>query len=193
MIQQTYTTFRAILAIGLIGIICGGTFSCSSPADAGKIEGEAPFFDLQAYFQSEIERLNAAAPLLEKQVAYNKKTETLSSSENDFAKELKLFEDSDINRPAWTDKYQIDSLLSGNQLEQLTYSALDSSLRIRSIQIDYREGELAQVKIYKKQESFVGRSRQQLTYAPQEGYRIQSFQKTILMPARELAIEADFR
>ncbi len=186
-------SLRFFSRLGVVGIICCFLVSCGSSLEEKTSEFEKPFFDFPAYFQSEIERLNDSSPKFKKEVTFNDVMEPQDFKQVDFSEELKLFAAIDINRRALMDKYHSDSILVNDQMNRLTYTALDSSLNIRSIIIDYEEGEIAQVDIYKKQKNFVGFSRQHLRYKPHEGYTINSAQKIILSDLKTLKIETSFR
>lgn len=169
-------------------LLCG----CSSPGERTVGPGEKKFFDVEAYFHSEIERLNKSDLHLKKEVTLNGAMETKAVEKVDFAAELKLFLETDINQVALLDKYRSDSIVAANGLEQLTHIALDSSLRVRKIMIHYDRGEVDRLDVYKQQKSFVGSSQQHLHYEPGEGYAITSLQKTLLTKAQELKIETFF-
>lgn len=166
--------------------------NCNSSDGVKKTRQAKTFFDFPAYFNTEIERLNMADVSLKKQVSIGEKSENLTSKPEDFSAELRLFSETDINRSSWADKYRSDSLMNQNNIERLTYTALDSSLSIREIRIDYEGKNVAQIDIYKRQQSFVGSSRQRLRYTPKEGYLINSYQKTWFSKPKTLEIAASF-
>jgi hypothetical protein len=173
-------------------LFCCLLYGCSSPGERTVGPAEKKFFDLEAYFQSEIERLNESDLHFKKEVTLNGSMETRQVATVNFGEELKLFLDADINQVALLDKYQSDSIAGGAGLQQLTHTALDSSLLVRKIIVHYDQGEVDRLDVYKKQKSFVGSSQQHLHYEPGKGYAITSLQKTLLTNAQELKIETFF-
>ena len=87
------------------------------------------YFDLKEYLDLEKQRL-ASLSSFSKTVFVNGEKEQKKVEHLDFEKELKPFYDSDINRPAWSDKYKIDSVFqNGNQLQSLIYVATNEKLK----------------------------------------------------------------
>lgn len=193
MIQSAFSFVTNLTPLGRCAFLfCCLVWGCTSPGERIVGPAEKKFFDLEAYFQSEIERLNESDHHLKKEVTLNGSMETQEVQKVDFAEELKLFLEADINQVALMDKYQSDSILAGNELDRLTHTALDSSLLVRKIVVHYDHGEVDRVDVYKKQESFVGSSQQHLHYEPGEGYAITSLQTTLLTKAQQLKIETFF-
>src|SRR3546814_3195671 len=75
-------------------------------------------------------RLDREQPQVEKTVMKNDQQEHRSMNGLDWKTELKVFLNSDINKPAWRDSYKVDSSGSG-----LRYQALEPDLKVRSIHI----------------------------------------------------------
>lgn len=151
-----------------------------------------PYFDLKGYFEKETARLNREQPRLRKQVSINEETEEKMLDSLDYEQELSVFINSDINRPAWFDKYRIDSLRDGARLQTLSYQALDKDLRVRSIRIRFTGDEVSEIIIDKETENIVAGSGQHLEYRPDQGYQISSRQKTAVSKKQELNISVRF-
>ena len=181
-----------ILSVQVAAIALLLLAGCSKPSEAPAIQGDKPFFDLKIYFQSEIERLGSEQTVVDKIINLGGVEETQTMQNLDFGKELNLFLQADINRPAWVEKYQIDSSFSVDDLENITYTALDSSLIVRTLSIDFHDNKVQQVNIRKKEGSFIAFSKQQLSYQPSKGYLIQSHQEVILSKPKEIRIDATF-
>ncbi|MDX1941398.1 MAG: hypothetical protein SFU99_12650 [Saprospiraceae bacterium] len=147
------------------------------------------FFDLKGYFNSEVKRLNQEKLTVSKKVAINGENEEKTLNTLDFAKELDVFIKSDINRPDWTDKYEIDSTLQDGKLTRLQYQALNEKLRTREIFIEFANNQVQKIHILNGGNSIVAGSQQELTYLPKEGYTIKSRQYTMLSKDKELSIE----
>ncbi|MFQ5446281.1 MAG: hypothetical protein ACE5FF_05050, partial [Saprospiraceae bacterium] len=119
--------------------------------------------------------------------------EELVLDDIDFEQELKPFSEADINRPAWTDKYTIDSLFDeSNALTKLTYTAIDPKLKTKRVEIDFESNSVSKVFIENSTASAVAKTRQLLTYEPGTGYSIQSTQKVVLTSDDTFFVEVRF-
>ena len=167
--------------------------SCSNTptTEADKV-AELPFFEMQAFFEEEINRLNELQPLVKKTVVINQESETKQIDAIDYEKELKVFSNSDINKMAWFDKYSIDSLYDNNQLQSISYQALDEMLKTQKINIAFQSNEVSQIEIENKTKSFIAASDQKLIYTPSSGYSIQTKQEMAVGKDKEIKIEVKF-
>ena len=102
-------TFTLIL-IGL-GLLFGWGCSDFSPTEASASLKVKKYFDLKGFMQEEVKRLSGREAFT-KSLYVNGETETKSEVKIDLDKELDIFSESDINRPAWSDKYKVDSLFN---------------------------------------------------------------------------------
>ncbi|MDQ1087455.1 MULTISPECIES: hypothetical protein [unclassified Siphonobacter] len=68
------------------------------------------YFDLKGYVESQIAMLKKTNPVVRKEVSVNEESETLVTPKIDWTKELELFLQADINKPAYTQSYFIDTL-----------------------------------------------------------------------------------
>jgi hypothetical protein len=135
------------------------------------------YFDVKGYFQQELKRL-ASVSGVTKTTEVNGVREERVIAALDFEKELTVFLNADINKPAWSDKYSIDSLFNGgSQLTGLVYTALDDQLQVKKISVDFIDGAVHKIAILRAMQSSVAESRQQLSYEPDTGYRIESYQR----------------
>lgn len=175
----------------LWALICLG---CQPKEDVG-ITNDAitSFFDLEAYFQKEIERLEEEDASISKRIVLDGNQEQLNQDSIDFSDELSVFIKSDINRPAWSDKYQIDSIFEQNQLIGLHYEALSDRLKTRSIEIAFDKGEVAEINIKNLLKAVIATTDQALQYKPQTGYWIHNKQEIAFSKPQELKIEGLFK
>ena len=151
-----------------------------------------PFFDLKAFVKEETAAL-AEQNGFEKTVYLNGKEETQSLETLDFSRELEVFEESDINKKSWLDKYSIDSLINASgQLEGLSYQAQDEKLRTRQIDIAFKDGEVKKLDIHNRTESLVFENEQWLKFEADRGYRIETMQKRVFADQRDLLVEVKF-
>ena len=153
----------------------------------------SPFFDLRAYFDGEIKRLQEQQPPVRKTVSIDGKPETRLLDSLRYEDELQPFLASDINRPSWWDKYTIDSTFSGGRLTSIRYQAQDSSLRIRNLLVDWQDGQVSRIRIERFSDSFTAIISQQLDYQPSKGYQLSTRQEVVLSKPKEMGIEVSFR
>ncbi len=151
-----------------------------------------PFFDLKTYFSSEVSRLSGINNV-KKITSVNGNKEILNLDSLNIRTELKIFSDSDINRPAWTDKYLIDSLKNDSgQLLKLIYSTNDEKLKTKKIEIDFEDEAITQIIIEKNASSAISSMNQLLTYIPSKGYLIERQQDVTLGGKNEFKVEVIF-
>lgn len=163
----------------------------NQPNSAPKVNA---FFDLANYINQEAARLDKAQPRMLKILTFDKKNDSLYAETVDYAKELKPFRDADINKLSWIDKYQTDSLFSGNNLQRIIYTALDSSLSTRRMQIDFAEasGQVAAITIQRRSKSVIAITDRKLSYQPKKGYSLESWQGMRLVADHHLTVEVAF-
>lgn len=154
--------------------------SCTPESPAASNErpsGKLVYFDIKEYFRQELKRL-AAVSSVAKTTEVNGVREERVIAAPDFEKELAVFINADINKPAWSDKYSVDSLFNNHrQLTGLAYAAMDDKLQIRQISIRLIDSQVHEIAIKSAMQSSVADSRQQLSYKPDSGYSIESYQR----------------
>lgn len=164
--------------------------ACSADRTSAETADDlTPFFKLESYFDKEIARLDSLQPVLQKTVTLDDKAEEQRFVETDFEDELRIFRRSDINRPAWSDKYQIDSLRANGQLQSVRYTALDSSLNTRFLRVDYQQDTIVEIRVKNRTHSAIADTEQHLRYQPGKSYQIESKQKTVGSEIRKVLIE----
>ncbi len=71
------------------------------------------YFDLKGLIESQIKTLNKQKPLVQKSIIIAEKSENQVVKTIDWAKELALFIQADLNKPAFIQSYQVDSSSTG--------------------------------------------------------------------------------
>jgi hypothetical protein len=139
------------------------------------------FFDLKGYFNAESQRLQKNGRKVTKTVVADGKTESQTVDEFDFHRELDFFVGADINRPAWSDKYAVDTSLNRQyQITQLIYKCIDKSLKVQNIVVDFEVDVVKNIRIESNTSNSIATSSQTLVYQPAIGYSIESRQKAAL-------------
>lgn len=165
-------------------------FACTSATE--NVTQQERFFDLSQYFNEQVTHL-AAQKEVQKEATINGTTEAQTVTNPDFQQELQLFIDSDINRTSWLDKYAVDSILNtAGQLTELVYTALEDQLRTRRVAIAFADNQVNQVDILNATDNVIAQTKQELSYTPQNGYIIKSFQDILFTDPRTLEVSVSF-
>lgn len=91
-------------------------------ASSGKPSRPPRYFDVAGFLGQEAARLNQQKPAVEKQVKLrNGVLETTRVPQVDWAKELQIFQQADINKPALRGTYTIDSVTTPEGLTKRVY------------------------------------------------------------------------
>ncbi|MFK8103604.1 MAG: hypothetical protein AB8G15_13815 [Saprospiraceae bacterium] len=155
------------------------------------IKEQDRFFDLKGFFEAEASRLSGLG-----KVRKTTKIDGLEETKDlaiDIAAELKIFAGSDINRVAWLDSYQVDSLRGeDNSLRKLSYLALEEDLRTQHLQIYFSKNAVDSITILNKTSTAIADSQQRIRYVPQVGYAIQSEQDISFASKHALEVQVAF-
>lgn len=167
--------------------------STCSDDTARKVEEVKVFFSLEDYFSAEAKRLNDQPTTVLKRITMDEKAEEQTLSNINFEQELAIFRNADINRIAWADKYQADSVYADGQLHQIRYERLDSTLKTALIVIDYAiSGDIVSIDIETATNSALANNRHQLHYAPNAGYSVETRQENQTGAALDIKVEGLF-
>lgn len=173
-------------------LLCLALTACGTEnAVSDQTVSATSFFKLEAYFNQEIARLDSIQPVLKKKVMLDGQTEEKRIESTDFEQELQIFRRSDINRPSWSDKYQIDSIQKNGNLQTIRYTAIDTSLNTRLLRVSFMDGEVDEIEIRNQSRSAIASTEQDLLYRPGRNYQIRSKQKTIGADERQVTIEVE--
>ena len=138
---------------------------------------ETHFFNLKVFFEQEANRLTKLNKSVNKSVVHNNMRQHKTLIIPNWKAELSSFFESDINKAAWRDSYRV---LEDSQ--HITYTALDSNLRTRSITIKKNtNGAPIQIDIINKTTNVLYQTQEQLTYKPHLVYTINKRQRVILL------------
>lgn len=173
-------------------LLCLLALACNRNDGAKNGNGPQPYFDLKSYFAGQISALEARSPAVRKRIKVNGKTEEKDLRDADFAGELSIFQRYDINKPAWIDQYQIDSLFEGGQLTGIRYTAKKDDLKIRKVEVDFAGDTVQEVSIFNEVRSTTMNVSQELHYRAGKAYSIVNLQKLAFSKEKRVAISADF-
>ncbi|MGB4397769.1 MAG: hypothetical protein WBJ10_00265 [Daejeonella sp.] len=153
-----------------------------------QVREQKKYYDIKEFFSAEIKRLEKQDASVNKTVSRNGVSETKANFTPSWATELALFTDSDINKPAWRDSYNIqsDSLST-------SYTTLDNDLRTKSIHIKKdNTGKLSEIRIVNSTSNYLYNSTEELHYIPDSLYRIVKKQDVILLGKNNYEITGVF-
>lgn len=170
----------------LLGTLAFISFSCTNSGNRSVSPNS--YFDLKSYFEHEASRLNSEKPKINKTVNDNGKIETKTLQDTLWVKELAVFINSNINKPAWSKSY---SVVKTDTSE--IYTAIDSSLKTKSIQILRSSGDaIKSIKIVNRTSNELYDLDEWLTYSPDHFYIIERKQKAKLLKESFFKIEGRF-
>ena len=145
--------------------------ACTPEPPAGTIDA-APFYDLAGYITAETERLTSGKIRVEKTITLNGTTETKELDAINFANDLRLFREADINKPAWIDKYETQTETLSGSHKITTYLAKDSSLIVHRLMVEEDLGVTTKIEIDRKTGTVLSDGKHQLIYDPARGYSV---------------------
>lgn len=145
--------------------------ACTGDPAPGNTEAKA-FFDLAGYMDAEIQRLTEGKVLANKSITLNGKEEAQKGIAINYANDLRLFREADINRPAWLEKYVAEEQqLSGNH-KITTYTVSDSSLIVQRLMVEEDQGVPIKIEIDRKTGTVLSDGKHKLVYEPGKGYSV---------------------
>jgi hypothetical protein len=152
------------------------------------------FFDVAGYFEGEIDRLQSEQPNSQKEVSLNGERESIQPDTLDFAEELSVFLNSDINKVSWIDSYSADTTRHDDgSIATTVYKAQKDKLRTRLLEVVYKADTPQRVRIVNRTENAVLDADQELIYEPATGIEIQQTQQIRFMKPNEISIAVRFR
>ncbi len=152
------------------------------------------FFDLSDFMDQEIAIKKNQVKKLRKTISLDGVTETKELGSFDFEKETELFRTADINKIAWLDRYETDSLFYKNgQLKKLIYRNITDDLRTKKMMIHFdAKNTIDSILIKQSGTSVLAKSVQNLLYLPSSGYRIENQQDITALDPHKLVVDVAF-
>ncbi|HEY0246470.1 MAG TPA: hypothetical protein VGC01_12960 [Mucilaginibacter sp.] len=156
--------------------------------DLKETGSDMKYFDLKAYFKAKVSKLSTQNRPVLKTVTHNGVTETKTISINNWERELNMFSESDINKPAWKDSYSVQNTAGGS----LIYIAKDPELQTREIIINKDKDKVKSILIFNHTKNILYETNEKLTYVPDSVYRIEKSQHVKLMGSNQYDIKGIF-
>jgi len=162
--------------------------SCDKPEENNNTKN---YFDLQQFIAAETKTLSTNSYALKKKNELNGVIDSIGSTAVNWEKELSIFADADINKPAWKKSFSIDSLITDSSLS-LFYQALDSNIAIRHLQVNLLHGQVNQITFKKAKSNFVYNSSQTCSFTRNIGFAINGKQKILWFTEKTYAVSGYF-
>lgn len=170
-------------------VACGG-----QDADGDISAIDPNFFNMKEFVETQKELM--AGTSIKKTVSVNGIEETKDLVEVDWALELAPFEQSNIDKAALWDTYQVDTLFLANSRFVQAYTSLDSANFTKTLQVEWSDTAPPLDSIYAIQitngfDSYIANTKQLISWW-NGGYEIISTQDAVLSDRRELKISAEW-
>ena len=174
---------RNFVAIGCWVLL--GLTSCQTPAETST-EPNA-YYDVKGFVQNQIQFLSQQQPMIEKTMVVGKDEEKRTTREVDWKKELELFLQADINKPAFRLSYVTE------RPDSLTYeykiqTEEDLPVRFLKIILDKESGKPALIeakissknKLYESEKNLAMRCEEKAGVWRVASYQIKGFQELVI-------------
>ena len=147
------------------------------------------YVDLQGFFSAEANRLNGQKPTFTKTVCINGKKESkVLNNTIDWEKELSVFKEADINKPAFKGMYQISMLPN-----KTIYTTLSKNASVKRIEIDFGNTKKpVGIRIFQLTKNMIYQSTDTLSYYPDSIYSIHKKQEVRVLGTTVYTIEVKF-
>ncbi|RYU91128.1 hypothetical protein EWM62_04085 [Mucilaginibacter terrigena] len=177
---KKYTIYTGVL------LLLGGSYACNKP-EIKETGAELKYFDLKGYFGKQDTLLTKQNPEVNKSVAHNGAAENKKVHITSWKKELNLFTESDINKPAWKLSYSVQA-----NDDSIVYKAKFPELKTREIIIRKKAGEITSIAIINNTRNILYNTTEKLIYAPGLYYLIEKMQQVKIMGANGYRIKGVF-
>jgi hypothetical protein len=184
--------------IGFLALLCGFT-ACERPAPR-LADGAEPAYDLTAYLQEQTARLQQQQPPVLKSVTTKgQPPETIQMDEVDWEKELAIFQEVDLSRPALRDFYREErhTLPNGSTVSIFTKDA-QAAAPVERLQLTVSPFQkLEHLEAVVLEENLLFYSKRNITLSAEPGsgnltsYRVEGVQKLVLGDSLRYRIDAN--
>ena len=157
-------------------------FSCNQRKEA-EANTDLLYFDVKGYFAKEISRLQKLNPEVNKTVSINSVTENKTAKIVDWAKELAIFVNADINKTSWKGSFKIKEQ---NGVD--SYTSDNKKIPIKKLSITWNGQKAGKIEIIIDNKNILYRSLDTLTYYPDSLYVIKKQQKIRLLNEKKYSI-----
>jgi hypothetical protein len=157
-------------------------FGCSNATKEDQ-KNELGYFDLKSFFHREADRLKKSNPFVEKTVMVNADAETKKIQITDWATELAMFANADINRASWKGLFSVQK-----KHNQEIYTSSNDKVPVKKVTISKYLDRVSNIQIIVANENSLYSSTDTLNYYPDSLYLINKTQHIKLLPARHYQV-----
>jgi len=188
-------TFKQQDKIIIMLILSLVTFSCEN--NAAEQQPVNTYFDLKGLIEKQIVYLNERKPKVTKTIMLNGKKEINATAGIDWKKELELFTQADINKPAYKNSYSVTKK-NASEFEYLLNSGEDLNVRFLKIKMDTMRKQPYLIQALLKSENKIYKSEKyiELTFSNKNNewqpvsYTVKGYQKLLLMDPKSFNVYA---
>jgi len=171
---------------------------CDQPQE--KAKEKKIYYDIKGFIETQIEFLSEQKPIVDKVMSVSGKNESRSTREIDWKKELELFIQADINKPAYSKSYAVskpDSLTSVYTLK----TEENISVKWVRIQLDKTTGNPVLIqarlrsenKLYQSEKNVELHCKSESNQWHLTSYSIKGYQKLATMDRKDFDIQAEVK
>jgi hypothetical protein len=154
-------------------------FSCQNEEET--VAGEvATFFDIEEKIREDIKVLESQNYQLLKSVSFEGKNDETLLVNPDWETEFETFEQLNINKSQWADKYSADTVISGER-KTITYQAVSSSMPVKRMVITFQNEKVVDIFISYGRRNILFVSKNEIRYVPFTSYTIKGSQKALFL------------
>jgi hypothetical protein len=151
--------------------------ACSQPQPAQRTNA---YFDLKDFLDQQVAALNAQKPLVSKTVLVEDQPETHQTHQVDWARELELFGQADLNKPAYANSYFTEAISKTTTTYRLK-SGEDLPVQYLEVIQDEKTSQPVKVKATLRTKNYLYESERTLSLTARNGrlteYDIDGFQQ----------------
>ncbi len=157
-------------------------FSCNQRKEA-EANTDLLYFDLKGYFEKEISRLQKLNPVVNKTVSVNGAAENKTAKITDWAKELAIFVNADINKTSWKGSFKATAQ-NGVDI----YTSDNRKIPVKKVSITWNGQKAGKIEIIIDNKNILYQSQDTLTYCPDSLYAIKKQQKIRLLKQKKYSV-----
>jgi len=157
-------------------------FSCNQRKEA-EANTDLSYFDVKGYFTKEISRLQKLNPEVNKTVSVNGVAENKTAKITDWAKELAIFVNADINKTSWKGSFE-----TKEQDGTDSYTSDNKKIPVKKVSITWHGQRAGKIEIIIDNKNILYRSQDTLTYYPDSLYTVKKHQKIRLLSEKKYSI-----
>ncbi|MDX2001228.1 MAG: hypothetical protein SFW35_02280 [Chitinophagales bacterium] len=175
----------------LIGIGCMAL--CFGSCGGGKGDFTSGYFDIKPFVQQEAQHL-AQQNISVLKIAYldgKEEKKQMQFSLDAWQSELAPFNEADIDKPAFVQKYRVDTLTMDSST-CISYTATEKHQRTRWMKVFFKDGKAFRTEAFLEADNPFYKSQQTLVYDHTKGYSVTGSQDILILGKDNFKVEGQF-